>query len=109
MNITRVSLTGEYKELLDLAVLAEGKVQVEIDNLQAEYQNALCELAKVKEKILPFKKQLAPISELKAAIASRSSRVKYYPQFATRNFDESNDQEFLEFVRKQLSPDKVKV
>lgn len=107
MNITRVSLTGECKELFDLATLAESSVQVEIDNLQSEYQNALCELAKVKEKILPFKKQLAPISELKAAIASRSSRVKYYPQFATRNFDESKDQEFLKFAKNELSPDKV--
>lgn len=106
MDISRVTLDGDSQELIDKVGAAMTDCQGELEALSGEYQEALERLNAVKAKIKPIKAKLSPLAELQASIASRKSRVKYFPEFATRNFDDSKDDEFLEFVRSRLIPDK---
>ena len=106
MDISRVTLEGEALDLFNQAGAKSALVKTELDSLQDEYKQAIDALNAVKAKIRPLKAELSPLAELQASIASRRSRTKYFPQFATRNFDDSKDVEFLEFVRQQLPPDK---
>jgi phage shock protein A len=102
MDISRVVLDHDHQALLDEVSGAMIDVQAKLTALDAEYQDALERLNAVKAKIKPLRAELSPLAEMQASIASRKSRVKYFPEFATRNFDSSKDKEFLEFVRSRL-------
>jgi phage shock protein A len=102
MDISRVVLDHDHQALLDEVSGAMIDVQAKLTALDAEYQDALDRLNAVKAKIKPLRAELSPLAEMQASIASRKSRVKYFPEFATRNFDSSKDEEFLEFVRSRL-------
>lgn len=105
MDITKTKLEGEAKDLLSLA---SGKVeafQAELDKLNLEFQEKAKELEAIKARIRPIKAKLSDAAQIQAGIANRRSRAKYFPEFATRNFDDSKDKEFFEFVKKNI-PDK---
>ena len=106
MDISRVILDTESQALINTVSDRMSECQQGLDDLSGEYQAALEAVNAVKAKIIPLKRRLSPLSELQASIASRKSRAKYFPQFATRNFDSSRDAEFLEFVNSRLIPDK---
>lgn len=95
-------LEGGSKELLEEVSGKMDSIQVLIDQELALYQEKLKELESIKQRIAPLRERMSPLGEFKAAIASRYSRAKYFPEFATRNFDSSKDEEFLEFVRKNI-------
>ena len=69
----------------------------------AEYHEAVNKVNEIKSRILPIKVKLSPLAELKSGVASRKSRIKYFPEFATKNFNDSKDNEYLEYVRDQLN------
>lgn len=102
MDITRVTLEGESLAVFNEISNAVNDAQCNIDNIQEEYQEAINQVNKVKAKIIPLKQVLSPLVELQASIASRKSRAKYFPEFATRNYDTSKDEEFLAFVKQHL-------
>lgn len=102
MDISRVFLDEEHQALLNEVSKSMEEVQLELDLLSSEYEYAINQLNKVKAKIKPLKAKLSPLSELQASITSRKSRAKYFPEFATRNFDDSKDQLFLEFARQAI-------
>jgi predicted nucleic acid-binding Zn-ribbon protein len=102
MDISKVKLDDEHHALLLEVGNAMIETQRELHALQGEYQEAIEQLNIVKAKIKPLKERLSPLAEMQASIASRKSRVKYFPEFATRNYDDSKDKEFLEFVKKNI-------
>lgn len=106
MDISKVILDEDHQVLLDQVSKAMLDIQSELDALQNEYQYAINQLNKVKAKIKPLKAKLSPLAELQASIASRKSRAKFFPEFATRNFNDSKDLHFLEFVRQNIPADK---
>lgn len=107
MNITKTILKEEDHALIQLIEQKESELNSALDALREEQASLTEKLNEVKAKMRPLLDKKIPLAEMKAGIASKQSRVKYFPEFATRNFDSSKDAEFLEFVRQQLSPDKA--
>lgn len=77
-------------------------IQVEIDDNGLEFQKAMDIVNAVKSRIRPLREKLSPLGELKAGLASKKSRAKYFPEFATRNHDNSKDKEFYKFIEDSL-------
>ena len=102
MDIARVVLDKEHAELLEAVSCRMASVQESLNVIMSEYQAKNKELDAIKEKIRPLRRELSPLAEYQSAIASRKSRAKYFPEFATRNFNDSKDNEFLEFVKAQI-------
>ena len=104
MDISKVTLDADHMLLLAQISDAMNDIQSELDSLGDEYQKAIEQLNKVKAKIKPLKEKLSPLSEIQASIASRKSRAKYFPEFATKNYmaDEAKDKAFLEMIREAL-------
>jgi len=99
----KVKLEGDAKELLESVSSRMADIQAEIDEQMLEYEKKANELEAIKAKIRPLRAILSPYGEMQAGIASRKSRTKYFPEFATRNFDDSKDEEFFNMVRSKLS------
>lgn len=98
----KAKIEGDSKELIQLVQKKMNGIQSVIDELMVKYQGKASELEAIKDEIRPLRKQLSPYGEILAALASRKSRAKYFPEFATRNFDSSKDEQFLEYVRGKL-------
>lgn len=102
MDITIVRLDKEHTELIDRINSDMLSIQKDLDSLTCEFQQAMNVISEIKSRITPLKDRLAPLAEMKSGIASRKSRFKYFPEFATRNFDDSKDDKYLEYVRGKL-------
>ena len=104
MDISKTKLEGEAKELLDVISWHIGSVQLELDGVMMEFQEKIKEVDEIKAKIRPLKAKLSDSAQIQAAIASRKSRAKYFPEFATKNYmaDEAKDKAFLEMIREAL-------
>lgn len=102
-----VRLDSEHSELLELVSLEIETNEESLKPIYIELDRKRAELAELNEKIKPYKQRLSVLGELKAGIASKKSRVKYFPEFATRNYDNSKDKEFFDYVSKHINPDKV--
>lgn len=100
LEITRLTETGQ--SLLNAIDKKIDPIQEEIDVLMVEYQSTMEPVLALQAIIKEKRALLGPLVEMKAGVASRRSRVKYFPEFATRNHDDSKDAEYKEFVRSQL-------
>jgi phage shock protein A len=104
MDISKVVLDDDHSALLAEVSGVMISLQGDLDLLQEEYQAAIDQLNSVKAKIRPIKEKLSPLAEYQASIASRKSRAKYFPEFATKNYrsDTQKDNAFLDMVREAL-------
>lgn len=102
MKVDKTVLEGEQKKLADEIRSQMHNVQGDIDALTVEYQKAMAAIEPLRQQIRDTREKIDPLGELLASVASRRSRVKYFPQFATRHLDGSKDTEFFEFVRGKI-------
>lgn len=111
MDVRKTILNGVQLSVLRQIEEQESELNSALDALREEQAELTKSLNEIKERIqsqmMPLLAKKVPLAEMKAGIASRISRAKYYPEFATKHFDDSKDAEFLGFVNKQLSPDKA--
>jgi len=94
MKATISKLNQDENDLLLKVKSKMGEIQAEIDSAMIPYNAAKDALNKEKEVIKPLREKLTPYAEMAAAVASPSSRDKYFP--------EMTKSQFQTFVRSEL-------
>lgn len=78
------------------------EIQIQLDESGLDFQKAMEAVIAIKSRLRPLKEKLSPLGELKAGLVNKKSRAKYFPEFATRNFDDTKDAEFYNFVESKV-------
>lgn len=100
MEVTR--LNEDQKAVMVKIDAAMDDIQAQLDENGLEFQKAMETVTAIKNRLRPLREKLSPLGEMKAGLASKKARAKYFPEFTTRNFDDSKNAEYYKFVESKL-------
>ncbi len=81
-------LSDEQKALMIKIDAKVSDIQSKLNVTNIELQKAMETVNAVRDRIRPLRKELTPLAEMKAGIASAKSRDKYFPDLSKNAFIE---------------------